>query len=537
MRNRNAAAPTRPSRQDVLWLVTGVVVGALVAAAHLLSHPSPGFGAGVYFEIADRIVAHGYRLPETVPEYLGQGVPFAYPPLVFYASAVVLDHTAVDPVTLSRYAAPLLTVLYLVPYYFVARELLYERTEAGLATVLLAVTPPTLRWHLAAGGLVRTTAFLLALTGLYTGIRLFRTGRSRWLLASTLLFGLTILAHPVYTAFFALSYLLFYLAWDRSIEGLLSGLAVGVGGVVLSAPWWVSVLDLHGPHAFATAFAAAVPTGVASPGVQRLVDQFVRPLVGSLPASLFFVLSFAGLFYFVGRGRFVLPAWLVTVAVVIGQVRFQFVAGSMMAAAFLLGVVREIAQSHLPVREWRRSADVSDAITVSLVAVVLASTVVGVTFGATAIPGAEQEPRSHPEFMNRSDEVAMSWVSERTDPSATFVVIGDAAEWFPVLTDRTVLVGPWSLGVAGLARYDDRSSLYEELSACDTETCVTRRLEGADLRPDYLYVPKGSYTIGGREEENTTALRRTLVRSDRYRLVYENSGAAVFRVVSASGGS
>lgn len=57
--------------------------------------------------------------------------------------------------------------------------------------------------------------------------------------------------------------------------------------------------------------------------------------------------------------------------------------------------------------------------------------------------------------------------------------------------------------------------------------------ERADLRSDYLYVPKGSYTIGGREEENTTALRRTLVRSDRYRPIYENRGTAVFRVVPA----
>jgi len=523
----DVAGHARLSRADGWWLLAAICTGTVVAVAYLLTHPYPAYGAGLYLEIAQQIVAHGYRLPETIPHYTDRGVPFAYPPLVFYVSALIIDVTPVDPITLSRYAPPVLTVLYLVPYYFVARELLDERTAAGLATVLLAVTPPVLQWHLSAGGLVRATAFLLTLVGLYTGIRLFRARTRQWLIASTGLFGLVVLTHPVYTVFFGLSYVLFYLAWDRSLRGLLAGTTVALGGLALSMPWWTSVASIHGLGVFTAA--AGTHTGLLG-GTSRLLRQFVYPLVTNGPVPLFFVLSFGGAFYVLGKRQFLLPAWLVAAAVVIGKQRFQFVPGSMMAAVFLLGIVRSAAWAYFPAREWRRSADIADAVNVTLAVVVLVAAVVGVMFGGAALSQAHHGSPSQPQFMTQADERAMAWVATNTRPSTEFVVLGDSAEWFPLLTDRTILVGPWGVEWESPRRYRRQLSLYRELSTCESERCVTQRLQRANLHPDYLYVPKGSYTVRGMQRQNTTALRRALARSDRYRLVYQNSGAAIYRI-------
>jgi hypothetical protein len=527
----DSAAPTS-SDGGTPWLGVALVVGTAVAVAYLFTHPYPAYGAGLYLEIADQIVAHGYRLPETIPHYTDRGVPFAYPPLVFYAAAVVVDVTPVDPLALSRYAPPLLTVLYLIPYYFVARELLGDRTEAGVATTLLAVTPPVLQWHLSAGGLVRSTAFLITLTGLYTGIRLFRSGERRWLLASTLLFGLAVLSHPVYTVFFGLSYLLLYLHLDRSLRGLLRGAAVALGGLLLSMPWWLSVARAHGIGVFTAA--AGTHTGLFG-GVDRLLDQFVYPLVTSVPVPLFFLLAFGGGFYLLGRRRPFLPAWLVAAAVVIGKARFQFVPGSMMAAVFLLAMARAFAREYFPAREWRRAADVADATRVAVAAVVLVAVVVGVMFGGAALPQAHHGSPSQPQFMTHTDADAMAWAVTNTAPSSEFVVLGDAAEWFPLLTNRTILVGPWGVEWRSPDRYQRQLSLFKTLSTCDSERCVTANLRRANLCPDYLYVPKGSYTVRGLHRRNTTELRQALTRSDRFRLVYGNAGAAVYRVDYDSG--
>lgn len=524
-------APSTSSDGGMPWLGIALFVGTAVAVAYLFTHPYPAYGAGLYLEIADQIVAHGYRLPETIPHYTDRGVPFAYPPLAFYAAAVVVDLTPLTPLTLSRYAPPLLTVLYLIPYYYVARELLDDRAEAGVATVLLAVTPPALQWHLSAGGLVRATAFLIALTGLYTGIRLFQSGEWRWLLASTLLFGLVVLTHPVYTVFFGLSYLLLYLALDRSLRGLLRGATVALGGLLLSMPWWLSIVRAHGVGVFTSA--AGTHTGLFG-GVERLLDQFVYPLVTSAPVPLFFLLAFGGGFYLLGKRRPFLPAWLVAAAVVIGKARFQFVPGSMMAAVFVIAMARAFAREYFPAREWRQAADVADATRTAVAAVILVAVVVGVMFGGAALPQAHHGSPSQPQFMTQTDATAMSWVVTNTAPSTDFVVLGDAAEWFPLLTNRTILVGPWGVEWRSPDRYQRQLSLFRTLSTCDSEACVTENLSRSNLRPDYLYVPKGTYTVRGMHRQNTTELRQSLTRSDRYRLVYENAGVAIYRVDGSS---
>ena len=170
------------------WLAAPLLVGAIVVLAYLSTHPYPAYGAGLYLHIAERIVENGYRLPAQVPDYTAGGVPFAYPPLMFYLGALAMD-LGVDPLALSRYVPAVVTVGYLVPYYFLARELLRDRLDASLATTFLAVAAPTLQWHLSAGGFVRAPAFLLAVTGCYAGVRLFRSGGRRWLVAGTLLFA------------------------------------------------------------------------------------------------------------------------------------------------------------------------------------------------------------------------------------------------------------------------------------------------------------------------------------------------------------
>jgi hypothetical protein len=502
------------------WLLTPLLVGVVVVVAYLLTHPYPAYGAGLYLRMAERVVENGYRLPTHVPGYTDGGVPFAYPPLVFYLGALAMDVGGVDPLTLSRYVPAVVTVGYLVPYYFLSRELLGDRAEASLATTLLAVAAPTLQWHLSAGGFVRAPAFLLAVTGCYVGVRLFRSGEPRWLVPGTLLFGLTVLTHPVYTVFFGVSYLLLYTAFDRTVRGLLLGAVVAGGGVALAAPWWLQVLGTHGPGVFTAA--AGTHSGLFG-GTHRLVDQFVYTLVSGPPIPVFFALAYAGMAYFLRDRRFLLPAWLVVPAIVIGKERFQFAAGAMMGAVLLRDRTRIAAQRRFPHPDWRRAARYF------LVGVVLVVAAVGALYTAGALPWAHAGDPSQPPFMDADDRSAMAWAGTATSPDAEFVVLGDAAEWFPLFADRTILVGPWGVEWTTPERYQSQLSLYRTVSTCDSERCLTAALSSHDVDPAYVYVPKGEYTVRGLEESGTASLRRSLDRSGAYELAFENEGVAVFR--------
>ncbi|MFB6172650.1 MAG: hypothetical protein ABEJ23_08965 [Haloarculaceae archaeon] len=504
-------------RDDRTWLAVALVVAVLVYFVYLATHRYPAYGAGLYMQIAEQLRVHGYGLPARIPGYTARGVPFAYPPLAFYAAAAAVDLTGASAFTYSRLVPGLVIVASVVPYYFLARELLGTAPRAGFATVVFATAPEALQWHLSAGGIVRAPALLLALIGAWVGIQLFRAGDRRWTGPAAALFGLTILTHPVYAIFFGVTYLVLFAGYDRTAGGLVAGGLVAVGGLLLAAPWWSQVVAVHGVDVFAGA--AGTHRGLGG-GLARLVAVLgVEPDL----SALFYLAVFAGLAYGLVRRRYVLVAWFLACWYVVGQARFLFVVGGLLVAPLVFeGVAPAV----------RRRAGVGWVVpVVAAIGLVLATT--GLLYAGGALAG----PRgsAQPAFVDDDDVAAMAWVQANTPPDAQFVVLGDAAEWFPQQTDRTILVGPWGVEWTTPARYERQLSLFRSLSGCHTESCLTAGLRTAGVAPDYVYVPTGSYTVRGASATQPPAMRRSLVASDRYDLVYENDGVAVFRTTRTAG--
>ncbi|WP_245800162.1 hypothetical protein [Haladaptatus litoreus] len=138
---------------------------------------------------------------------------------------------------------------------------------------------------------------------------------------------------------------------------------------------------------------------------------------------------------------------------------------------------------------------------------------------------------SMPAFIDHEDTEAMEWVRSETPADAEFVVLGDAAEWFPQQTNRTILVGPWGVEWKTPQAYQRQKDSYITLSECDTARCLTDNLQSQPRQPDYLYIPKGEYTVRGQTITQIDKMRLSLERSDRYRIVHENDGVLIVRTV------
>jgi len=59
-------------------------------------------------------------------------------------------------------------------------------------------------------------------------------------------------------------------------------------------------------------------------------------------------------------------------------------------------------------------------------------------------------------------------------------------------------------------------------------------MASVDARPDYVYLPRGAYTVRGDRQWADGSLRQSFENSARYEPVFRNDGVVVFRRVSAS---
>lgn len=510
------------------WLALPLGAGLVVYAVYLYTHPYPAFGAGLFLLMAEQIAQAGYHLPAHVPYYTAEGVPLAYPPLAFYAAAALLD-VGVDPLTLTRLVPGLLTVLYLVPAYLLGVAVLDSEAKAAFAATLVAASPAIFQWHIGAGGFVRATAFLLLLAGLAAGARLFRGRNAAWLAPATACFALTILSHPKYIVFYVLSYVLFWAVFDRSVEGLANGTLVGVGGVVLTAPWWGQVIGYHGADVFFRAAGTHREVGNVLLSLETLIT--FRYVGHDVPWFLFGwrILPVVAAAWLTWRRRWFLPTWLAATAALVGESRFFFLVGALNTATFLFDGVGPALRSRL-------SADGAARVMMAVLLVVAGSGLaIGSAYAASEL-NAHAGTATLPQYLDDSHVEAMAWVREGTDPDAEFVVLGDAGEWFPYFTHRTNLVGPWGVEWRGDRAFRRQTGLFVHTSHCPWATCLTAAFARNGVHPDYLYVSKGEYTVKGATKTRHPALLETLRASSRYEVVYENDGVAIFRVDDSDSG-
>ena len=455
--------------------------------------------------------------------------------------------------------------------------------------MIVASSPAVLTWHLSAGGVVRTFAFFLTVCGLYTGYRLFVDSR-RWALPTAVLFGLVVLTHPLYPVLFGSGTLYFYLARDRSLRGLAYGTLVALGGLVLASPWWLTVLFRHGLSVFAGTAGSRLGIGQ---GLLWFPTNF-----GYLPATRFLalwhVLVLLGVLYFLARRRYFLVGWFAFTALTYPEPRFLLFVGAFLASAFLF-------EGFLPMLTGSAECDAdtstntaadSDACSgvntdsdtggdvgsvigiqlrglsnrvsgwsaperrdrVAVFAVLSVLVLYGATTGTLYAANYEPVPERPldrqlseplPVYVDSANVRAMGWARRNTPPGTTFLVAGDAVEWFPLLANRRAVASPWGAEWLPPPERSGQIERYRAVAECRTARCLIRVFEAASsdspsgASSAYLYIPReGSRSWTARSEFSTTQwaeLAGELGLSNRYAIAYRNRGALIVRPVANEG--
>ncbi len=490
-----------------------------LGGAHLynsISRAYPLGYAGLYSLMAELVAHQPLPMPEHIPFYGPGGLPFAYPPLAAYLAAFFLGYLRIPIFAYLKWAPPLMTLAALIGLYYLARAWTDDRLKALVAVAAAGSAEITYAFHSTASGMVRAPALAFALAGAAFALKSFRREEGRWGSAALagLLAALAALTHLAYALFLALGIaLMLVLAPARATWRVRLRLVavIASAAIVFSAPWWAIILIRHGPAVLSNAsgthgnldMLGGLPWATLRE-VLRWLANYGRSWHPAHLAGLG-LLAFA---YAVARGRWLMPSWLVLSLLVIGQSdRFQLILTGIMFGEALVDLSRLATDT----RFGRVRLGEEKVGSLACLFVVMAPILVLGFRGMQWTPSA------------LSDELveAASWIRTGTDPSASYLYLGeghDEAEWLPFLTRRSPAVGHW--GAEWTGDYDRQLALTSNVEACldsPQTDCIDRLIEETGFPVSALVLHK-----------DDTDLSRPLQASPDWQLAWENAVYAVF---------
>jgi len=513
------------------FLLLALCVSAAVQIVYLRTHEFPALLGGLFLKMAATVAHSETLVPTTIHGFTTEGLPFAYPPLGFYVMAVFL-RLGVDGVALLRFGAPLVLLCNVAVLYHLT-VVLTDSLETGLVGGIVTGTHVTLNMYLVgASGFIRGLGFLFMLVALFGAYQYFANDGGRRALATAVVgWGLVVLTHPVHAAAAGIGVAAAWLVWDRSPVGLATGVGIAVGGLVIASPWWLTVVSHHGPGIF---FAGAGSHGSLNHSLSDLGALAGWFWGGSYVLNWPAVLAVLGATVLIARGNWELPAWLAVPVVLLvpphGRLGILFVAPlGAVGLVFTYSLLTDLELDRLDFPT--RRIDLPALSTQQVVAIAFVLLLVGPFVAQNMNAAADTGPYSPlPVYVDSEDQTAMGWVENETAVDARVAVIGSGSEWFPYLANRTSVIVKYGTEWRGRTAWDRHSAAQSRLRGCWNASCVNTTLVEYEFASevDYVYVPYGSFIAGRSGASISPALHQSLSASERFTLVYRNSGVGIY---------
>jgi hypothetical protein len=244
-------------------------------------------------------------------------------------------------------------------------------------------------------------------------------------------------------------------------------------GVLISAPYWLTVAINHSPYIFTY-------TWFHQHSIRQAFAKLWFDKTSEPHLAIWTFLTLLGMLRHAFSGRYLKPAWFfVTYLIPREFLYLMAVPMAILAADGLRVLLLGVRQLPLSIGgRWLQER----GIRVGAVVVLLVF-VYGLASAASAgwnLPG--QETRVREEELS-----LMRWIHQNTDEASSFLVVGDEIEWFPEITERsTVNVVQGS----DWGKNDWVYHLNNSAHSCDTIACCLEAAADHAITPNYIYVSK-----------------------------------------------
>jgi len=279
----------------ILALMAG---GAILRLAHLFSirFDAPFHLGGLFYEFSRQIIQNHFAMPETIPYYSLGGIPFAYPPLSFYLQAIVMKLFSPPPFVTVNLLPPLIAVCTLPAFYWMIKAQTDDDRIRTAALFAFALMPSAFVNQIEGAGLAEAVGTVVLLLYLGWLFRFEKDPRPAPALWAGLFLGLSVLSSPgsayggvIISVLFFLKFLLQDLK-SRSFKSSAWLLLTGLAGMLVSAPYWLTIVRHHEFGGFTTAF-------LSEQNTTALLNQ-IRYMITFKPADMITFVGNEGIYGF-----------------------------------------------------------------------------------------------------------------------------------------------------------------------------------------------------------------------------------------------
>ncbi len=510
------------SRIETAAVVYLTILGLAVRLAAPIMSQFPLNDGGLFHEMIVDLESNGLRLPFTTT-YNNADIPFVYPPLAIYFIAILAKMTGLATLDLLRILPAVFSGLAIPAFYFLAREFTSTKLQTVFAVFSFAFIPRVFEWHVTGGGITRAPGFIFAVITLFFVQRLYKKPTRKNLSLSALFGALTLLTHPEAAVHTAISAGVFYLWMNRSIKGMMHSLAVALGVIALSAPWWLFVILRHGFDPFQAAFSAV---GADSPNILvRIFVGFLFIFTDEPYLAVIAVFALIGSFASIARREFFLIVWMFALYLLEprGGALYLMLPLSLLAGLGLVSIFSNLVPD--PSAPGKTPISVQQVLQHKTARWMFAFLFVYLLMAAFATG-----ERLRKDFSLQSSDVeTFFWISKNTPPSASFAVLtGESTpfrdpwtEWFPAITERKSLGTIFGYEWVDDGMFEKRILRFESLQACARKDadCLSVWEDEYNLDLTHLYL---------QVEDATLPLQISLKNSRNYKLIYETNTAAIY---------
>jgi len=510
----------------LLLIFLALIFGGFLRLYGALQSSFPLNDGALFYTMTSELAANHFILPE-FSNYNNLNIPFAYPPLGFYLSGLLNQVTGWDLLDIFRILPAVFTIFSILAFYLLALDLIENKNQAGLATLIFSFLPAAYDWQIMGGGITRAPAFFFSLLALHFIYRMYSRGGVKQIILAILFSGLTVLCHPETTVHTIAAALIFFLFFGRNKTGVIRSVITAAGVIVLSSPWWLTVLLRHGIVPFTSA------GKVGFSGIEWLFHLITFDLTNELNVQTIAVLALLGLALLIFKRKYLLPALFLAI----------FIAAPRSAARSLSPVIALMASYTLTIFfSLIHPANLSHPFELhpekilesKLSKLFLGILIIQWLISTFTLSNTLLNERT----LTTADRAAFDWVINHTPVNSRFLILtgenpllDPVSEWFPTLTGHQSVATLYGYEWKPDVNFKQTRQTFANLQSClSQETdCVMELLEMNNIEIDYLLIRNLDTRSNQTDEIHyQSALQDAFLQNDQFNCVYNSPEISIF---------